>query len=170
MSGWSAQASTSPASLYRSVAHPSGGGESDYQYNQTANAPKTDMQAMFGTVLLREGTRSHLPQVLKHVLHVCPVPCTSHLLPSDQLEANIHTRPAPAARRGRGVAREPTTEKIARTVFVCPLRQNPNQVRRGPRIGAGAAACTAAVRCLYCGAVLLAARITQYSLEANLNL
>ena len=53
--------------------HPS----EDYQYNQTANAPKTDMQAMFGTVLLREGSRSHLPQILKHLLHVCHAPPTS---------------------------------------------------------------------------------------------
>ena len=51
MSGWSAPASTSPASLYRSVAHqarhPSEGGESVIISNQTSNAPTPDMQAMF---------------------------------------------------------------------------------------------------------------------------
>ena len=95
-------------------------------------------------------------------MHLPPPPLRS-------VRGQYSHKASPAARPGRGVAREPTAEKIARTVFVCPLRQNPNQVRRGPRIGAGAAACTAAVRCLYCGAVLLAARITQCSLAANLN-
>ena len=85
------------------------------------------------------------------------LPCTSHLLPSDQLEANIHTRPAPASQAGPPCCSRANNRENCKNSFCLSAPPKP-----GPSPPRSQHWSTAAVRCPYRGAVLLAARITQH--------
>ena len=88
------------------------------------------------------------------------LPCTSHLLPSDQLEANIHTRPAPASQAGPRCCSRANSRENCKNSFCLSAPPKP-----GPSPPRSQHWSTAAVRCPYCGAVLLAAPRVLLSIE-----